>query len=190
MASMPSRPPSASSSLTLYAEFSRARARLVAAREEISTAAISGAVGTFANIDPRVEAHVAAKLGLKVEPISTQVIPRDRHAAFFAAARRRRLLGRAAGDRDPPPAAHRSDGGRGILRRGPEGLVRDAPQAQSGAGREPHRPRPHGALGRHPGARGRGALARARHLAFLGRADDRPRRDDHPRFRAGPACRA
>ena len=68
-----------------YAEFQRARARLVAAREEISTAAISGAVGTFANIDPRVEAEVAAKLGLKVEPISTQVIPRDRHAAFFAA---------------------------------------------------------------------------------------------------------
>ena len=68
-----------------YAEFARARARLVAAREEISTCAISGAVGTFANIDPRVEAHVAAKLGLKVEPVSTQVIPRDRHAAFFAA---------------------------------------------------------------------------------------------------------
>ncbi len=68
-----------------YAEFQRARARLVAAREEISTAAISGAVGTFANIDPRVEAHVAAKLGLKPEPVSTQVIPRDRHAAYFAA---------------------------------------------------------------------------------------------------------
>jgi adenylosuccinate lyase len=67
-----------------YAEFVRARGRLVAAREEISTCAISGAVGTFANVDPRVEAHVAAKLGLKVEPISTQVIPRDRHAAFFA----------------------------------------------------------------------------------------------------------
>ena len=68
-----------------HAEFQRARARLVAAREEISTCAISGAVGTFANVDPRVEAHVAAKLGLKPEPISTQVIPRDRHAAFFAA---------------------------------------------------------------------------------------------------------
>ena len=68
-----------------YAEFMRARARLVAAREEISTCAISGAVGTFANIDPRVEEHVAARLGLKVEPVSTQVIPRDRHAAFFAA---------------------------------------------------------------------------------------------------------
>ena len=68
-----------------YAEFARARARLVAAREEISTCAISGAVGTFANIDPRVEEHVAKKLGLMPEPISTQVIPRDRHAAFFAA---------------------------------------------------------------------------------------------------------
>ena len=68
-----------------YAEFSRARARLVAAREEISTCAISGAVGTFANIDPSVEEHVAAKLGLTPEPVSTQVIPRDRHAAFFAA---------------------------------------------------------------------------------------------------------
>jgi adenylosuccinate lyase len=67
-----------------YAEFSRARARLIAAREEISTAAISGAVGTFASIDPRVEAHVAAKLGLGAEPISTQVIPRDRHAVYFA----------------------------------------------------------------------------------------------------------
>ena len=67
-----------------YAEFSRCRARLVAARAEVATCAISGAVGTFANIDPRVEEHVAAKLGLEVEPISTQVIPRDRHAMFFA----------------------------------------------------------------------------------------------------------
>ncbi len=67
-----------------YAEFSRCRARLVAAKAEIATCAISGAVGTFANIDPRVEEHVAAKLGLAVEPVSTQVIPRDRHAAFFA----------------------------------------------------------------------------------------------------------
>jgi adenylosuccinate lyase len=67
-----------------HAEFQRARARLVTAREEISTCAISGAIGTFANIDPRVEEHVAAKLGLKVEPVSTQVIPRDRHAAYFA----------------------------------------------------------------------------------------------------------
>ncbi|HEX6376992.1 MAG TPA: adenylosuccinate lyase [Allosphingosinicella sp.] len=67
-----------------HAEFARARARMIAARDEIATCAISGAVGTFANIDPRVEAHVAAKMGLKVEPVSTQVIPRDRHAMFFA----------------------------------------------------------------------------------------------------------
>jgi adenylosuccinate lyase len=67
-----------------YAEFSRCKTRLLAARAEIATCAISGAVGTFANIDPRVEAHVAAKLGLAVEPVSTQVIPRDRHAMFFA----------------------------------------------------------------------------------------------------------
>ncbi len=67
-----------------YAEFERGRARLVTAREEIATCAISGAVGTFANVDPRVEAYVAQKLGLKVEPVSTQVIPRDRHAMFFA----------------------------------------------------------------------------------------------------------
>ncbi|MGA8602157.1 MAG: adenylosuccinate lyase [Beijerinckiaceae bacterium] len=67
-----------------YAEFSRGRARLVAARAEIATCAISGAVGTFANIDPRVEEHVAAKMGLTPEPASTQIIPRDRHAMFFA----------------------------------------------------------------------------------------------------------
>jgi adenylosuccinate lyase len=67
-----------------YAEFQRARERLLRARDEISTCAISGAVGTFAQIDPRIEAHVAAKLGLKVEPISTQIIPRDRHAMYFA----------------------------------------------------------------------------------------------------------
>jgi adenylosuccinate lyase len=68
-----------------YAEFTRAHARLKAAREEISTCAISGPVGTFATIGPEVEEYVADKLGLKIEPVSTQVIPRDRHAAFFAA---------------------------------------------------------------------------------------------------------
>ncbi len=67
-----------------YAEFQRARERLVLARKDVATCAISGAVGTFANIDPSVEEHVAAKLGLSVEPVSTQVIPRDRHAMFFA----------------------------------------------------------------------------------------------------------
>ncbi|KMO35158.1 adenylosuccinate lyase [Methylobacterium aquaticum] len=67
-----------------HAEFERARARLVAARAEVATCAISGAVGTFANIDPRVEEYVAEKMGLTPEPVSTQVIPRDRHAMFFA----------------------------------------------------------------------------------------------------------
>ncbi|MEO6396669.1 MAG: adenylosuccinate lyase [Devosia sp.] len=67
-----------------YAEFARNRERLVRAKDEIATCAISGAIGTFANIDPRVEAHVAKQLGLRVEPVSTQIIPRDRHAMFFA----------------------------------------------------------------------------------------------------------
>ncbi|WP_260923767.1 adenylosuccinate lyase [Novosphingobium sp. 9] len=67
-----------------YAEFSRCKKRLIAAREEVATCAISGAVGTFANTDPAVELYVAEKLGLEIEPVSTQVIPRDRHAMFFA----------------------------------------------------------------------------------------------------------
>ncbi|MBC2860254.1 adenylosuccinate lyase [Stappia sp. 28M-7] len=67
-----------------YAEFDRCRTRLIAARAEVATCAISGAVGTFANIDPRIEEHVAKAMGLAVEPVSTQVIPRDRHAMFFA----------------------------------------------------------------------------------------------------------
>ncbi|MCS6761042.1 MAG: adenylosuccinate lyase [Candidatus Devosia symbiotica] len=67
-----------------YAEFTRNRARLIAARAEIATCAISGAIGSFANIDPQVEAYVADKFGLSIEPVSTQVIPRDRHAMFFA----------------------------------------------------------------------------------------------------------
>ena len=67
-----------------YAEFERCRSRLLAARSEIATCAISGAVGTFANIDPSVEAYVAERMGLQVEPVSTQIIPRDRHAMYFA----------------------------------------------------------------------------------------------------------
>lgn len=67
-----------------HAEFARGRARLVTARDEIAVCAISGAIGTFANIDPAVESHIAEKMGLAIEPVSTQVIPRDRHAAYFA----------------------------------------------------------------------------------------------------------
>src|SRR6202012_3543884 len=85
-----------------YAEFTRARERLVAARKEVATCAISGAVGTFAQIDPRVEAHVAKAMGLVPEPISTQVIPRDRYAMYFA------TLGVIAYsmERLPPPNTH------------------------------------------------------------------------------------
>jgi adenylosuccinate lyase len=67
-----------------YAEFFRAKERLICARTEVATCAISGAVGTFAQVDPRVEEHVAKAMGLAVEPVSTQVIPRDRHAMYFA----------------------------------------------------------------------------------------------------------
>src|SRR5438477_3864350 len=68
----------------VYAEFARNRGRLVAARDDVATCAISGAVGTFANLPPQIEEHVAAELGLSTEPVSTQVIPRDRHAQYFA----------------------------------------------------------------------------------------------------------
>jgi adenylosuccinate lyase len=67
-----------------YAEFDRAKRRLLAARQDVATCALSGAVGTYANIDPRIEAYVARKMGLTPEPISTQVIPRDRHAMYFS----------------------------------------------------------------------------------------------------------
>ena len=83
-ASMPSRRRSALSSLMPMRNSSRASERLVAARKEVATCAISGAVGTFAQVDPRVEAHVAKAMGLAVEPVSTQIIPRDRHAMYFA----------------------------------------------------------------------------------------------------------
>ena len=167
-----------------YAEFTRARERLVAARKEVATCAISGAVGTFAQIDPRVEAHVAKAMGLVPEPISTQVIPRDRHAMYFATLGRDRLLGRAARHRNPPHAAHRSAGGRGVLLRGPERLLGDAAQAQSGAVGESHRPLPHGARLCDAGDGECRAVARARHLALFGRAHDRARRHGDAGLRA------
>ncbi len=121
-----------------FAEFTRARERLVTARKEVATCAISGAVGTFAQIDPRVEEHVAKAMGLVPEPISTQVIPRDRHAMYFA------TLGVIASS-VPAFATHGSAGGGGILLRRPEGFVGNAAQAQSGAFGESHWPLPHGA---------------------------------------------
>ena len=106
-----------------YAEFARDRARLVAARAEIAVAAISGAVGTFAHLDPRVEAFVAERLGLAAEPVSTQIIPRDRHAAYLLHPGRDRQRHRAAGHRSAPPATQRGARGGGVLPPGPEGLV-------------------------------------------------------------------
>ena len=113
----------------------------MAARAEIATCAISGAVGTFANIDPYVEEHVAEKLGLTVEPVSTQVIPRDRHAMFFAA------LGVIASSIENLAVEIRHlqrtevREAEEYLLTGPEGLVGDAAQAQPGPVGEPDRPR-------------------------------------------------
>ena len=90
-----------------YAEFARAKERLVAARKEVATCAISGAVGTFANIDPRVEAYVARQAGPRARADLDAGDPARPPRHVLRDARRRRLVGRAAGDRDPPPAAHR-----------------------------------------------------------------------------------
>ena len=138
---MPSRRPSASSSPAHYAEFA-AQPR-----------AAGGAHGRDRHLRhlrrgrhlrqhrPAVSRSMwPSKLGLAVEPVSTQVIPRDRHAMFFATLGVDRLLDRAAGGRDPPPAAHRGAGGGGVFLAGPEGLVGDAAQAQPGADRKPDRP--------------------------------------------------
>ena len=94
-----------------YAEFVRARERLAMARFEVATCAISGPVGTFSSVDPRVEAYVADKLGLQPEPISTQVIPRG----LLRRAGGGRLIHRAHRRRDPAPAAHRGSGGGGTI---------------------------------------------------------------------------
>ena len=89
-----------------YAEFARARERLIAARGEVATCAISGAVGTFAQVDPRVEAYVAEKMGLKGRADLDPGYPARPPRHVFRRARRRCLLDRAAGNRNPPPAAH------------------------------------------------------------------------------------
>ena len=123
-----------------YAEFDRCRTRLVNARAEIATCAISGAVGTFANIDPYVEEHVAKAMGLAAEPVSTQVIPRDRHAMFFA------TLGVIASSIERVATEIRHLQRTEVLEaeeyflQGTEGLVGNAAQAQPGADRKSHRP--------------------------------------------------
>ena len=109
-----------------YAEFARARARLVAAREEVATCAISGAVGTFAHVDPRVEAYVAEKLGPEARADLHPSDPARPPRAVFRDARRGGGLGGAARDRDPAFAADRGARGRGRFQRRPEGLLRHA----------------------------------------------------------------
>ncbi len=106
-----------------YAEFARNRARLVAARAEVAVCAISGAVGTYAHADPRIEAHVARALGLAAETVSTQVIPRDRHAAFFLHVGGGGQRYRAVGDRGAPSAAQRGARGGGVLPSRAEGQL-------------------------------------------------------------------
>ena len=172
-----------------YAEFSRARARMVRAREEVATCAISGAVGTFAHVDPRVEAYVAKKLGLKPEPISTQVVPRDRHAAYFATL----AVVASSVERLATEIRH--------LQRTE---VLEAEEyfsaGQKGSSAMPHKRNPvlsenFTGLARivrayaMPALRGRRALARTGHLPLLGGADDRPRRHGDARFRAPPPHR-
>ena len=159
-----------------YVEFVRASARLETAKAEIAVCAISGAVGTFANVDPSVEAHVAKAMGLEVEPISTQVIPRDRHAAYFAAL----AVVAASVERLAVEIRHlqRTE----VLEaeepfdEGQKGSLGDAAQAQPDPHREPHRPLAAGPLGGDPGAGGRRALARAGHQPLVGRAGHRARR--------------
>ena len=115
----------------MYDEFGRALARLKAARETVRVGKLSGAVGTHAHLDPKIEAAVCRKLGLRPAAISTQILQRDRHAEFVAALA---LVGdehRTLGAGVPPPAAHRGARGGGILRQGPEGLQRDAAQEES-----------------------------------------------------------
>ena len=172
-----------------YAEFARAKERLQAARREVATCAISGAVGTFAQVDPRVEAHVAKAMGLTVEPISTQVIPRDRHAMYFA------TLGVVAASVERLATEIRHLQRTEVL----EAEEYFSP-GQKGSSAMPHKRNP--VLSENvtglarmvrayvtPATRERGAVARARYLPLLGRAHDRARRDGDARFRAQPARR-
>ena len=153
----------------------RDRERLVAARGRVAVGKLSGAVGTFSNIDPSVEAYVCAALGLEPVP-ATQVIARDRHAEYLWACASVGADDRAHRDRGPPPGPQRGGRGGGAVRGGPEGLLVDAAQAQPHPVRAPVRDGPRAARLSRGGAGGRGPLARAGHLAQFGRAHRAPRR--------------
>ena len=173
-----------------YAEFARNRERLVAARDEIATCAISGAVGTFANVDAGGRGACRRRSSAsRVEPVSTQVIPRDRHAMFFA------TLGVIASSIERLATEIRHLQRTEVL----EAEEYFSP-GQKGSSAMPHKRNPVltenlTGLARmvrgyvDAGAGERGAVARARHLALLGRALHRPRRDDHARLRARAADR-
>ena len=171
-------------------EVDRGRARLAAAVDEIGTGKISGPVGTYSHLGPDVEADVLAALGLHADPVSTQIVQRDRHAALADGDRDPGRVPRALCDRGPQPPAHRDRRAPGAVQARPEGLVGDAAQAQPdpvrtdrGARAAPSRVCPHG-------ARGPAALARARHQPFERRAGDPARRDDRPRLHARADDRA
>jgi hypothetical protein len=149
-----------------YAELARGRQRLLVAREEIAVGKIAGAVGTYAHLTPAIEAEALGALGLRPETASTQVVARDRHAAYVA------LF-----DQCSSLAAHRGRRSRRALQERPEGLERHAAQAESRSDGEPLRSRTRRAGSRRPGPRKRGALARAGHQPFVGGAHDAAGRD-------------
>ena len=186
-ASMPSRPPSGSSWRRPMPSSRAPASGSLAARKEVATGAISGAVGTFAQIDPRVEVHVARAMKLVPEPVSTQVIPRDRHAMYFA------TLGVVASSVERLATEIRHLQRTEVLEaeeffsQGQKGSSAMPHKRNPGADREPDGPCPRRARLCDAGAGERGALARARHLAFVGRAHDRPRCDGDARLRAQPA---
>jgi len=152
-----------------YSEVERDIARFERAAEDMRVGKFSGAVGTFAHLSPELEEKICARLGLKAAAVSSQVIQRDRHAAYLATlAVIACTLDKIA--RGPPPAAHRSPGGRRVLQRKAEGLLGHAAQAQPCHLRADLRPGPRGAFERASCLRERCPVARARHLALIGRA--------------------
>ena len=168
----PSRRRSAPSSRSGALQVDRDRTRLRHAREAIAVGKLSGAVGTYSNIDPAVERVGVPARSASTPVPATQVISRDRHAAVPVRVRVGRRDRRDDRDRDPPSPAHRGGRGRGGVQGGPEGLVRDAAQAQPDHRRAPLGSRAHPARQPLRRPRGREPLARARHLALVGRAGD------------------
>ena len=165
-------------------EADRNLVRLTDAFEQLAFGKLSGAVGTYASVPPAVEARVMERLGLRArgrrDPGRAARPPRGADLAD----RDRRRRPRALRDRGPQPAADRGPRGRGAVRRRPEGLLGDAPQAQPDPHRADHRPRARAARLRPGRARERRPLARARHLPLRRRAGDPARRDDRARLHA------